>query len=162
MATLIWTNIGLTASSHHLNQCCLIISIFQWYFFGINFRRDTPATSHYKYLENCILFFKSPRGLWVKFIWLAMMLGRVCRDANHVLCHAYTTNGPWVTVTFINNSVRNPCKTYETQSLTSHYLDQCWPSCITSYCVIGCNELTTVHHQVHRGFNGYIYIYKHI
>ena len=90
------------------------------------------------------------------------MLGRVCHDANHVLCRTYTTDGPWVTVTSINNSVRNPCKTYETLSPTSHYLDQCWPSCITSYCVIGCNELTTVQHQVHRWFNGYICIYTYI
>ena len=57
----------LTAPSHYLNQCWLIISKVQWHPSQSNFTRNTSAISHWNYLENYLskILFKSPRGQWV-------------------------------------------------------------------------------------------------
>ena len=56
----------LTAPSHYLNQCWLIIGKVQWHSFECNFTRDTSAISHWNYLENYLskILFKSPRDRW--------------------------------------------------------------------------------------------------
>ena len=43
----------LTAPSHYLNQCWLIIRKAQWYSSEDNFRSDISATNHWNKLENC-------------------------------------------------------------------------------------------------------------
>ena len=61
----------LTAPSHYLNQCWLIISKVLWHSSAGDFIRDTSATIHYKFsLKFSFLKFKfkSPRGQWVKMI----------------------------------------------------------------------------------------------
>ena len=57
----------LTAPSHYLNQCWLIISKVQWHSSECNFTRDTSAISHWNWLESYLskILFKSPRGQWV-------------------------------------------------------------------------------------------------
>ena len=54
----------LTAPSHYLNQCRLIISKVQWHPSESNFTRDTSVISHWNYLENYLfkILFKSSRG----------------------------------------------------------------------------------------------------
>ena len=42
----------LTAPSHYLNQCWLIISTVKWHSSKGKFTRDTSAINHWKYLEN--------------------------------------------------------------------------------------------------------------
>ena len=42
----------LTAPSHYLKHCWLIISKVQWYPSESNFTRDTSAINHWNYLEN--------------------------------------------------------------------------------------------------------------
>ena len=67
----------LTAPSHYLNQCWLIISKVQWHSSGSHFTRDTLDINHWNQFENYLskLLFNSPRGQWVKpsanisFIW---------------------------------------------------------------------------------------------
>ena len=44
----------LTAPSHYLNQCWLIISKVQWHRFKSNFTRDTPAISPWNWLEKLL------------------------------------------------------------------------------------------------------------
>ena len=58
----------LTAPSHYLKQCWLIISYADWHSSGGNFAKDTSATNHWNQLENYFsqISFKSPRGQWVK------------------------------------------------------------------------------------------------
>ena len=58
----------LTAPSHYLNQCWLIISKIQWHSSEYNFTRYTPSISHWNKLENYLskILFKSPRVQWVK------------------------------------------------------------------------------------------------
>ena len=58
----------LTAPSHYLSDCWLLISRVQWYSPEGNFIRDTPATNHWNLLENYIseISFKSPWGQWIK------------------------------------------------------------------------------------------------
>ena len=58
----------LTATSHYLNQCWLIISEFQWHSSEGDFIRDTSAINHQNYLENYWykILSKSPRGQCVK------------------------------------------------------------------------------------------------
>ena len=50
----------LTALSHYLIQCWLIINKVRWYSSEGNFTRDTPATSKYNNVPKISL--KSPRG----------------------------------------------------------------------------------------------------
>ena len=58
----------LTAASHYLNQCWLIISKVHWHSSEGNFAKDTSVTNHWNQLENYFsqISFKSPRGQWVK------------------------------------------------------------------------------------------------
>ena len=42
----------LTAPSHYLNQCWLIISKVEWHSSKGKFTRDTSAINHWNYLEN--------------------------------------------------------------------------------------------------------------
>ena len=58
----------LTAPSHYLNQCWLIISKVLRHSSEGNFVRDTPATIHKNWLENYQPKFKSPRGQWVELM----------------------------------------------------------------------------------------------
>ena len=57
----------LTAPSHYLNQCWLIIREVQWHSFLDNFTRDTSTINHYDTFENYItkISFNFPRGQWV-------------------------------------------------------------------------------------------------
>ena len=57
----------LTAPSHYLNQCWLIVSKVQRHSSEGNFTIDTSAMNHWNYLENYLskISFKSPRGQWV-------------------------------------------------------------------------------------------------
>ena len=57
----------LTAPSHYLNQCRLIISTVLWHSSKGNFTRDNSAINHWNYLENEVpkISFKFPRGQWV-------------------------------------------------------------------------------------------------
>ena len=58
----------LTAPSHYLNQCWLIISKVQWHSSEGSFTRDTSAIHHWNYLKYEVpkMSFKFPRGQWVK------------------------------------------------------------------------------------------------
>ena len=58
----------LTAPSHYLNQCWLIISEVQWQLYEGNFARDASTINHQNLSENYIskISFKFPRGQWVK------------------------------------------------------------------------------------------------
>ena len=57
----------LTAPSHYLNQCWLIISKVEWHSSKGEFTRDTSAINHWNYLENSgpKISFKFPGGRWV-------------------------------------------------------------------------------------------------
>ena len=57
----------LTAPSHYLNQCWLIISNVQWHSSEGNFTRNNSAIDHWNKLENFLakISFISPRGQWV-------------------------------------------------------------------------------------------------
>ena len=53
----------LTAPSHYLNQCWLIISkARQWHSSEVNFTRDNSAINHLNKLDNFLPHIKSPRG----------------------------------------------------------------------------------------------------
>ena len=58
----------LTAPSHYLNQCWLIISKVEWRSSKGKFTRDTSAINHWNYLESLVpkISFKFPRGQWLK------------------------------------------------------------------------------------------------
>ena len=58
----------LTAPSHYLNQCWLIISKVQWHSSEDNFTKDASGTITEISLKNSLskISFKSPRGQWVK------------------------------------------------------------------------------------------------
>ena len=58
----------LTAPSHYLNQCWLIIRKVEWYASKGKFTRDNSAINHWNYLANQVprISFKFPRGQWVK------------------------------------------------------------------------------------------------
>ena len=60
----------LTAPSHYLNQCWLIVSEVQWQSPGSNFTRDISVMNHKNYIENYLskLSLKSPRGQWVNHL----------------------------------------------------------------------------------------------
>ena len=53
----------LTAPSHYLNQCWLVISKVQWESPQGNFTREFSVINHYNYLFK--ISWKSPRGQWV-------------------------------------------------------------------------------------------------
>ena len=54
----------LTAPSHYLNQCWLIINKVQWNSSEGNFTKDTSAINHWNEFQNYLskVLFKSPRG----------------------------------------------------------------------------------------------------
>ena len=58
----------LTAPSHYLNQCWLIVNKVQWHSSERNFTKVTSATNLWISLKTylCKISFKSPRGQWVK------------------------------------------------------------------------------------------------
>ena len=58
----------LTAPSHYLNQCWLIISKVQWHSSEGTVTTDTSAMNHLNYPENYLseISLKLPRGQWVK------------------------------------------------------------------------------------------------
>ena len=60
----------LTAPSHYLHQCWLIISKVDWHSSKGKFTRDNSPINHWNYLENQVprISFKFPRGQWVKLI----------------------------------------------------------------------------------------------
>ena len=57
----------LTAPSHYLNQCWLIIIEVQWNSYPGNFARDASTLNHWKMFENYMFknSFKFPRRQWV-------------------------------------------------------------------------------------------------
>ena len=57
----------LTAPSHYLNQCWLIIRKVQWYSSEDNFTSNISAINHWNKLENYLYKspLKTPRGQWV-------------------------------------------------------------------------------------------------
>ena len=63
----------LTAPSHYLNRCWLIINKVHWHSHEGNFTRDTSAISHSNKLENYLSksSLKSPRDQWVNAaLWI--------------------------------------------------------------------------------------------
>ena len=54
----------LTAPSHYLNQCWLIIGMVQWHLYEGSFTRDTSTIDHLNQLENYSykIYSESPRG----------------------------------------------------------------------------------------------------
>ena len=61
----------LTAPSHYLNQCWLIINKVQPHSSGNHFTKDTSAINHLNQFENYMFkfSFKFPRGQWVNPWW---------------------------------------------------------------------------------------------
>ena len=57
----------LTAPSHYLNQCWLIINEVQWHSYLSNFTTNASTISHWNLFEKCMskISFKSFRGHWV-------------------------------------------------------------------------------------------------
>ena len=80
----------LTAPSHYLNQCWLIISKIQWYSSEGNVTRDILATNHICWLENYLskISIKSPRGQWVN----SLVPGKVTILTHWGLDTSYFTN----------------------------------------------------------------------
>ena len=78
----------LTAPSHNLNQCWLIISKVQWHSSKANFTRDTSAINHWYCLENQVpkISFKFPTGQWVKCWDLVRLIQEVWRYLPRWLC----------------------------------------------------------------------------
>ena len=81
----------LTAQSHYLNQCWLIISKVEWHSSKGKFTRGTSAINHWNYLKNQVpaISFKFPRGQWVKRV---NSVNIVCVDTtvklrNEESCH---------------------------------------------------------------------------
>ena len=75
----------LTAPSHCLNQCWLIISKVEWRLSKGKFTRDTSAIDHWNYLENLVpkMAFKFPRGQWVKHQTDQLSLFRYKLQSSH-------------------------------------------------------------------------------
>ena len=69
----------LTASSHYLNQCCLIIRKVQWYSSEDDSTSNISAINHSNNLEHYLykIPLKSPRGQWVK-VWWHILQQQVC------------------------------------------------------------------------------------
>ena len=68
----------LTAPSHYLSQCWLIISEVQWQSPVGDFTRDTSAINHKNYLEDYLskISFKSARDQWVNTMYFEMLYDR--------------------------------------------------------------------------------------
>ena len=87
----------LTAPSHHLNQCWMIISEVQWHSYQGNFTRDASTMNHWNPFENYTskISFKFPRGQWVK-LWLRTLATENLPAQQvkpvwlHALCHCPT------------------------------------------------------------------------
>ena len=82
----------LTAPSHYLNLCWLIISNGQLHYSDGNFTRDTSVISDQNWHENYSskMSLKSPRGQWVKLAWI------VHHPNFEVLAKFYTlSQSPW-------------------------------------------------------------------
>ena len=69
----------LTASSHDLNLCWLVIGKALWHFSGANFLSNISAIHQRNYLDNCLSNrpFKSPRVFWVKIACSLLVSGNV-------------------------------------------------------------------------------------
>ena len=78
----------LTAPSHYLSQCWLIISKVQWHSCEGNFARDTSASNHLSQLNYDLpkISFKSPRGQWVNGANLDHIENNVCTRVANCLC----------------------------------------------------------------------------
>ena len=74
----------LTAPSHYLNQCWLIMNKVKWHSFEGNFTADISAINHCNWLEKYSpkISLKSPRPQWVKIR---------CRGIFYIAQHP----GPW-------------------------------------------------------------------
>ena len=61
----------LTALSHWLNQCWLIINEVQWHSYSGNFTRNASTVNHQNLFENykSKISLKFPRGQWVEALW---------------------------------------------------------------------------------------------
>ena len=73
-----WQRSGstLTAPSHYLNQCWLIVSKVQWHLSEGNFTKRYLSHQSLKLVSKLLNLnlFKSPRGQWVKRgIWIALL-----------------------------------------------------------------------------------------
>ena len=74
----------LTAPSHYLNQCWLIIIVVPWHSSeGIIIRRCEDTNGQSK-IENCSVKMasKSPRGQWVKWV-IFKLISRMPSDESH-------------------------------------------------------------------------------
>ena len=84
----------LTAPSHYLNQCWLIISKVQRHSSEGNFAIDTPALNHWNYLGNYLskISFKSHRGHWVNVFVLTkisvVILANICVPTVFLVCNS--------------------------------------------------------------------------
>ena len=98
----------LTAPSHYLSQCWLIISEAQWQSPDGNFTRDASAINYYNQLENYLtkISFKSPRGQRVKYNWYNHIISVSsnlwthipfvpCQLALPLLGYGFCTIWPW-------------------------------------------------------------------
>ena len=119
-----WTTLAqvmaccLTAPSHYLNQCWLIIRGVLWHtsessFAGIAQGIDSGYEFEKDILKN---IFKSPRGQWVK--WMPQM----SFDAKSTLVRVMA----WC---------RQATSHYLSQcrQATSHYMSQCWPNSLSPH-----------------------------
>ena len=86
----------LTAPSHYLNQCWLIIRRLQWYSSEDNFRSDISATNHWNKLENYSykILLKYPRGQWVR-----CKINMLCLE--NMLVTVYHENFIWETCLYL-------------------------------------------------------------
>ena len=112
----------LTAPSHYLNQCWLIISKVHWHSYEGNLTLDVLAINHYYYLENHLskFSFKSPRGQWVKLgtqgaktsvtIVLYLIVHSICLYVSKCKLHT-STNSPSAKMHILLNSW-NVCRPY--------------------------------------------------
>ena len=77
----------LTAPSHYLNQCWLIISEVQWHSYKGNCTRDASAINHWNPFQNYIskISFKFPRANELsvtKVMWLSVWQSNILRRTN--------------------------------------------------------------------------------
>ena len=83
----------LTAPSHYLNQCWLIISKVEWHSSMGKFTRDNSAINHWNYLENWIskISFKFTRGQWVNTVvwpyWIQVEYLSIGHRMEHIKHH---------------------------------------------------------------------------
>ena len=95
----IWSQVMaccLTAPSHYLNQCWLIISEIQWQSPKNNFTRDASAITYWNQLENHLkIVFKSPMGQWVTFMFSRNRLTWRHHDIENTFRAFHATGGLW-------------------------------------------------------------------